>query len=715
MGAEVGGRFEASRVGATIPSCERGRAEGNVDKMAEYSPGIASVRLDLARHGQYVAQAKRPMSADTPICQRCPACTALLAGWLLTLVGTSSATAAGTNSLSAYSQAPECAEAAARGRLPALDERLPARPLLVRPVERIGRYGGTWHLAILSPNDTDILYRTIGYENLVSWDANWTHVVPNVAEAYTVSPDAKEYTFRLRKGMRWSDGAPFTVDDILFWFEDVYSVYGGAERQWLGRDLKVERVDGQTVRFRFDQPHGLLLEYLASPNVAAPTTFPKHYLQQFHPRYRPDAERLAREAGFASAAERLQRAAFLFSAQQYFKGKPTLGAWVTTNELPGKLDSIQLAGTRLIAVRNPYYWKIDPAGQQLPYLDRVEFLVASNPAEIVELGLQGKLDMQYFYLGGEENRQRFETGAPTGGFRLFRRLLSVSSAAALSLNLNHPDPELRRLFNDRNVRVALSIALDRARMAAEIGLGLGQPYQLAPRPESPFYDERLAHQHTEYDPARAARLLDEAGLARKDAEGFRLRADGSRLRLRLSICDNPYCTVLWREVARAVAAAWSKVGVETVVEELRRQELYALKNDRTAHDAVIWEGEGGSDPLLETRYYLPTTWESNYGIRWYKWWAGDLGAGEEPPAAVKRHYELFAQLRAQVGLSAQKRLMRQILELSADQFYAMGICLQGPGFGVVRERFRNVPLVMPSAWSYPSPGPTLPCQYFLAP
>ncbi len=615
---------------------------------------------------------------------------------------------------SVYREAPGLAVITQSGRLPPVTDRLPATPLLVQPVERVGRYGGVWHTVFLDLQDTDVPYRLLGYEQLVRWDRQWTRVIPNVAAAVEASADKKTYTFSLRPGMRWSDGVAFTAEDLRFWYEHVYQAQKPAEMRYLGEDLVLEVIDSHTVRFHFpERPHGLFLEYLASPLGAGLLAYPAHYFKSLLPDYNPAADTAAKKAGYAGWRERFEAEGYTFAWRRFFLGKPVLNAWVFTNTAPTNADVALRAGTVLTAVRNPYYWKIDTAGQQLPYLDQVEFRMATGIDEIVRLGLDGKLEMQYFYLSGEEHRRQFEAAAATNGFRLFRRLHSLSSATALSLNLAHRDPGLRRLLVKREFREALSVAINRRRLIEEVGLGMGEPYQVAPRPESAFYHDRLARQFTEHDASRANSLLDDLGCRRPSENAFRLRPDGVPLRLTILICDSPYFGELWRATAQRVAADWRSVGVEATVKETARRELYETKNRLNQQDAVIWEGEGGLDPILEPRYYLPISWESNYGIPWFFYWSGDKGLGQEPPSAVYQQFQLFGKLREQTTQAGQQSVMKQILDIAADQFYVLGIALQKPGFGIANVRLRNVASLMPSAWSYPSPGPADPFQFWL--
>jgi peptide/nickel transport system substrate-binding protein len=175
----------------------------------------------------------------------------------------------------ATGQAPELAAAVERGELPALEQRMPANPMLVQPINELGSYGGTWRNGMVGPQDFRLNY-TIGYENLVRWDLEWHETIPNVAESVDVSEDATSYTFHLREGMRWSDGEPFTADDVVFAYQDVlrnpeihpgggYGLFEAA-----GEMGTVEKIDDVTVRFTFVAPHGLFLDRVAGAHAVHP-------------------------------------------------------------------------------------------------------------------------------------------------------------------------------------------------------------------------------------------------------------------------------------------------------------------------------------------------------------------------------------------------------------------------------------------------------------
>ena len=235
------------------------------------------------------------------------------------------------------------------------------------------------------------------------------------------------------------------------------------------------------------------------------------------------------------------------------------------------------------------------------------------------------------------------------------------------------------------------------------------PYQVAPRPESPFYHERLAQQYTAYDPAQAEAYLDRTGYLARDEEGFRLAPDGKRLSLTITV---NYADML--AALEQVQGHWRAVGVEMKIEMLDRLE-FNIRNEANLLDGVAWLGEGGLDVMLTPQYYLPHSYDSHYAIAWVKWYqdAEDPQA-EEPPEAVRRQMALYDALRATADPARQAVLMNQILQQAADAFYVIGICRQNRGFGIVKNTFKNVPAVMPASWTYPNPAPTNPSQYFIA-
>ncbi len=623
-------------------------------------------------------------------------------------------------SASIYTEAPQLAERVAAGELPPVEERLPRNPLVVQPAERVGVYGGVWRMGIKPSNDAGLLIRTIGYENLVRWDPQWTRVVPNVAQSVEVNEDSTVYTFHLREGMRWSDGAPFTADDILFWYEDVFlnKELTPSKPSWLvagGEPVQVEKIDAATVVFRFAAPYGLFLQYIAQPDVGdLLTDHPRHYLQQFLPAYNPAGiEALVKEAGVANWVELFQLKSADIADRYINPDLPTLHAWVMIN-------NFEQGGTELVAERNPYYWKIDTAFNQLPYIDRVVYKIIPDPNELLQMALNGEIDMQDRHIAASENRAALEANMKKGGYHFFTTLSTLSNRAVISLNQTHPNPVLREIFQNRDFRIGLSYAINRREIIEQVYGDGTEPYQVAPRPTSPFYHEQLAKQYLEYDVNRANEYLDRAGYSARDAEGLRLGPDGRRIAFTVEVSSDAMGGSSWLAVMEHVQRYWREVGVEIQVEDVPRGVRDEHKNTNQ-FDATVWTGEGGLDVIFEPRNYFPYTtaaqWVySEFAPAWAYWYLDpDHPLAELPPEAAQQQMALYNQVIATGDHDKRSALVNQILDIAAEQFYEIGTSLPGDGYGIVKNNFHNAPPVMPAAWSYPHPAPTNPEQYFIDP
>lgn len=606
---------------------------------------------------------------------------------------------------SRYNQAPELAGLVAAGERPPVDERLPTNPKVITPVEEVGRYGGTWRTALRGGGDNAWLVRTIAYEHLVSWTPDWTGIEPNVAESFEVNEDATEFTFKLREGLRWSDGEFFTADDILFWYEDIIlnEEVTPSPPNWMVVNDKVgvvEKVDDYTVKFTFSAPNGLFLQRVATPSGWPITTLPKHYLSQFHINYNPDANSIAEELGYASWGEHMQFYTD-FSGRFSDADLPVLWAWKLTSPYGENT-------TLVVAERNPYYWKVDTAGNQLPYIDRVIYDVGNDVEVLVLKALNGEIDMQDRHIATLTNKALFFDNQEQGNYHFFDTTPSSMNTFIVALNLTHQDPGLRETFQNKDFRIGLSHAINRQEIIDLMFVGQGEPYQLAPRPSSPFYNERLAKQYTEYDPELANQILDEAGFER-GPDGIRLTPTGEPISFQLDVAAVQTDRI---DISELISGYFAEVGVDMQVNTIDRTLLYERK-EANAHDAVVWGGDGGLDVILEPRWYFPFSGESNFATPWALWYNNpESELAQEPPEAAKEQMDLYNQLKATPTLEGQQEIMQQILEIAADQFWAIGTSLPAPGYGIVSNDMRNVPQVIPGSWLYPNPGPTNPSQYF---
>ncbi len=608
-------------------------------------------------------------------------------------------------------EAPGLAEQVEAGDLPAVEQRLPEKPVVVEPVDEIGQYGGTWNSAILGTADVVWLWRTIAYEPLVRWDPGWTEPIPNVAESVEVAGGGREYTFKLREGMKWSDGEPFNADDIVFAYEDVLlneDLTPDVPTAFLGGDepAEIEKLDDYTVKFTFPgEPNGLFLEQLSYNGQI--TAWPRHYLEQFHEKYNPDVEQLAEEEGAADWIELFTAKAGLagYVDPVHFQNKelPTLAAWEISQPLGER--------GRVVVVRNPYYWKVDPDGSQLPYIDSAVFDVIPENEAILQRTLEGSIDMHIRHINTFINKPVLAQNRDSGGYGLFDAQAANMNTMVIALNLTHEDPVKREIFNNKDFRIGLSYALDRQEMIDVVFQEQGEPYQAAPRPNSPFYDEELAKQYTEYSVKKANAALDRAGYTERDADGIRLGPDGEPISFTIEFATEFQPT--WPDALELVQDYWEKVGVNVEIKPEDRTIFYARK-EANQPDATVWTGDGGGkDVTIEARWYFPFSNESNYALPWAEWYYSRGESGEEPPEAAKRQMELYDELHATLDEDERARIMGEILDISKEEFYVIGTSLPPESYGVVKNNFHNVPEMYDAAL-YPQPGPTNPEQYFIS-
>jgi len=610
-----------------------------------------------------------------------------------------------------FSEAPMLAEMVAAGTLPPVEERLPEEPLVVEGVDGVGNYGGTWRSAMVGGADF-WFNRVIGYQYLVRWDPQWEAVVPNLAKTWEVEDGGKSYVFTLRKGVKWSDGEPFGVDDIEFyseaWYRDPDLNTSLGANPWT-----FERIDDDSFRVTFERPEGLFIQNMATPSGEQWIRYPKHYLQQFHKKYNTEnLDDLVKEAGVADWMELFRTKAAGIQGTSYNalwqnSELPTLFPWHLDADFTGSEALMKFS-------RNPYFWKVDTAGNQLPYFDAVTFQVLQDNEVLVLKILNGEIDIHQRHVNTDANKAVFADGAEAGGYRLYETLPAIMNKSMISLNLTHKNPAYRELFNNKDFRIALSHAINRQEIIDVIYVSQGEPWQGAPRPESAHKNETLAKQYTEYDPDLANQMLDEI-LPDKDGNGWRTLPDGSPLVIGIEVATSSVSSPV--DDMNMVAQYWQAVGINAQAKPEDRSLMYERK-EANDHDANVWQGDGGlQDALIEMRWYAPTTGESNYAIPWYIWYSkpsNPTTAAEEPPEAVQAQLALVDQLKQTADEAEQAALFQQILEVAIEQFYAIGVNLPGPGYGIAKTTVRNIPVPVPDAYLYPSPAPTNTEAFFYA-
>jgi peptide/nickel transport system substrate-binding protein len=602
------------------------------------------------------------------------------------------------------------------GALPPVAQRLPETPLVVTPFERVGQQGGDWEHALVGGGSLSMLVRYQAYEPLVRFTPDWTGIEANVAESYEVNADATEYTIKLRKGHKWSDGQPFTTADAQFWYDAYFTddeTNQGGNAWWSagGEKAKLEVIDETTYKVIFKAPNGFFLQQLAWAQQDQISRTPSHHLKQFHIRYNPDADNLAKAQGLESWIALFQREAGFLDDNTFFQanaGRPTLNAWAFNLEgaiAPG-LDTEQT-----IAVRNPYYFKVDTEGTQLPYFDRIHYQMVADPEVLLLKTLQGEIDMMDQYIATPANKPVIFDGQEAGGYGLYTLKETAANVMVFQLNLNHLDPVKNALFNNKDFRVALSHAVDRQALIDAVFVGQGAPAQASIIEGDPLYNERLAKQFTEFDPDKANQMLDTL-LPNKDGEGYRLDEQGRRLTIIFEL-DQTRTTFL--DMFELVVPMFQAVGIDAQVRSMDRslweeRVRRGREFDATAHQ---FGANSGIAAMLDARYFVPLNSNSLYAPGWSLYFnTPDAENAVEPPADVKAQQALYKDLMATADPAQQTAKMAQILENAADQFLVFGVSLPPDGYGVVKNNMVNVLKTMPNSFGWPTPGPARPEQFF---
>lgn len=600
-----------------------------------------------------------------------------------------------------YKEAPMLADLVKAGKLPAIDRRLPEKPVVVKPLESIGKYGGQWRSGTIERQGNDLI-RNIGYEQLMRYTPGYDAVVMNVAESVKASDDGKEYTFTLRKGINWSDGSPFTADDVLFWYEDV--VINKEITPTPPKPLYViTKVDDYTIKWTWPSPNGLFLKDFARVNMERACMHNKKYLMQFHKKYNTTDL----DAKTKQYAQNTWADLFNFMRECYNNPDvPTLWPW--------KLQtSFGKGGTRVTAERNPYYFKVDTEGNQLPYIDTYAQDLATDNEVLVLKALNGELDWQEQWINAPKNKSVFFDGQAKGKFHMFELTPTTVNSMNIILNMNCKDPVIKEIARNKDFRIGLSYAVNRQEIIDVVFLGQGKPSQTAPRPESKYYHKQLATQYIEYDLAKANASLDKA-YPKKDAQGFRLGPDGKRISIIFEI-DSGRTTYV--DALELIKKSWAKVGVEINVKTMDRAlwEQRVRGTDFEFHGSChIFGGGSGDAVILDPRYWFPQNTGNSFWAKAWAWYYVDKKSplAEEPPADVQKQMGLYDQIRATSDDQKQQDLLKQILDIQADQFPTIGTAIDGNFYGICVDRLKNTPKVVASSWDFPTPAPLNPCTFY---
>jgi ABC-type dipeptide transport system, periplasmic component len=594
-----------------------------------------------------------------------------------------------------FKEAPPLAELVKAGKLPPVQQRIGQDPLVIKPLRETGKYGGTWRRGFTGPFDTSNGHRVAQNDKLLYYDYTGTKLVPNIARGWEVSADGKVTTLLLRRGMRWSDGQPFTADDFIFWYQDVYlnkdlvptplSVMTVG-----GKPIVMEKVDASTVRFVSPEPYYALPIVLASVwGIGHHARFgrsalggfaPAHYIKQFLPKYTSQDElnKKATEVGVDSWVT-------------LFKNRndacrnadlPVVTPWKTTSPI---------TSPSWVLERNPYSVWVDIDGNQLPYIDRIRMTLGEN-LEVINLrAIAGEYDSQARHIDISklpvllENQQK-------GGYRVYLDPSDQGADVGLFCNQSYEkDAEVAKWLSTREFRIALSHAIDRAQINETFVLGLGQTGSGAPGERTLYFPgPEYKTLHATLDVKKANETLDKLGLTKKDAEGYRLRLDGGgRLRLALTT----YVGFLpFSQIAEMVVEHWKKIGIRGEVQEMERGAATARMQSN--EHQIYFETQWGADNIYgHTPWIFPADIGIPLGPLYGVWYSSAGAKGKTPPPRMR---ELMDKYRKSLSVKDAERvtMAKDMWKIALDELWMIPVVSNSPasqGVRVIKTNMGNIP------------------------
>jgi len=612
-----------------------------------------------------------------------------------------------------YGEAPMLKEMVDKGNLPPVEERLPEEPLVIDPAEEIGRYGGAFRAVHRGKKD-DYYCQHVIYETPVVYASNMyapdceEPMRPNIFKSWTVSDDVKVYTFKIRKGMKWSDGDPFDADDFAFWYEDVACnkelTPGGVAQFKVGGEMaKFEKIDDYTIRYTFAGPYGIFIEKICRGYRIPgriPCYLPSHFMKKFHPKYtsKDDLKKAMEKEGFGDWKT-------FFQAKTEFwtnPDTPTMCAWKPVNKITEPIHRF---------VRNPYYWKIDTEGNQLPYLDELHYTLVPDEEGMLMKTLAGEVDsINEWQIGLAQNLPILMEHQQKGDYTVKFMQSWLSSIGVIHFNFSHPDPVLREILNNKKFRIALSMAMNRKEINDLLFNGVYDPVRVRPPGGPPYHGELPRfNQYANYDVGLANQLLDGMGLKWDKDHKFRLRPDGKPLNLTASV-DN--LMPAYVRVAEMYKKYWEDIGVNLTVKSLDRA-FWTQQLQSNRHDLAIRDfNPGGLRPKYPATLaeWVPISTTFNINPAWGLWMVSGGQKGEEPPADIKRLKELHDQFIAEPDEKKRNDITNEIYLTHCENMWVVGAVWSSgkKSYQVFSNRLGNL-CTPPSANEHSDQ----PCQYFI--
>jgi peptide/nickel transport system substrate-binding protein len=593
-----------------------------------------------------------------------------LAAWLLTGLLALPAAAA------SLVETPMLANDVEAKKLPPVAERVPKTPLVSQTT---GKSGGTLRTLIGRAKDVRLLV-VYGYARLVGYDTRF-NIVPDILESMDVK-EGRIFTFKLRAGHKWSDGVPFTTEDFRYYWEDVANNAElsptGPSRALLvdGQPPKVEILDKTTLRYTWAKPNREFLPRLAGTSPLF-IYRPAHYLKKFHKKYNAKVAQADKEGTAKRSWARVHNKRdnmYRFDNPSL----PTLQPWANSTSPPAD---------RFVAVRNPYFHRVDAQGNQLPYIDRIEMLVADGKLIPAKAGA-GEADLQARDVNFN-NYTFLKKAEKQNGYRTLLWRTAKGSHFALFPNLNVNDPVWRKVMRDVRFRHALSLAIDRALINNVLYFGLAIEGNNAVLPDSPLFKEPYQRRWANFDRAGANTLLDAMGLAR-GPDGVRRLPDGRTMEI---IVETAGESTEQTDVLELIREMWREVGIKLFSKPSQRE---VFRNRIFSGETLmsVWSGWENGIPTadMSPEELAPTSQQQLQWPKFGQYYETSGKAGDAPDVVeIVALAKALKAWNAATTREARAAIWQRMLEIHAEQQFVIGVVSGVPQPVVVRDNVQGVP------------------------
>lgn len=583
-----------------------------------------------------------------------------------------------------YTGAPSLKAAVSAGKLPPVSGRLPENPRVInlKTMDRqAGRHGGTWRMLIGKSKDIKLI-PLYGYSRLIGFNQKF-ELEADILESYQVE-EGRIFTFILRKGHKWSDGHPFTSEDFRYAWQDMLTdkkLGRSGLRDVLlvnGKGPKFEVIDELTVRYTWHAPNPNFLPALAAP-IPTYIAMPAHYLRQFHKKYQT-TDKMA-ELLKANRVKKWHKLHKRMAREKKASNPnlPTLAPWVNTIAPPSDL---------FVFKRNPFFHRVDEMGNQLPYIDRITLAVGTGSLIPAKAGA-GDVDLQarnlnfvdYTHLKLGEKRHNYSVNLWKSG---------KGSAVTLLPNLNVKDALWRKTLRDVRFRRALSLGIDRHEINQILFFGLARESSDTMLPQSPLYDEKFQNAWSSNNPKLANKFLDEMGLVKRDAEGFRLFPNGNRVDI---IVETAGENTLQADILELIQDQWQKVGLKLIIRGSQRD---VMRRRAIAGLAImtIWNGldNAVASPDMAPYELVPSSQSNLQWPQWGIYHSSEGKKGEKPDLpAVEELLEYAGMWKRATSTGEKAEFWNKILSIYSDQVFSIGIVNGALQPVIVNNKLQNVP------------------------